>query len=82
MFGPDPGEPSEFEKLARQSARETAHERAEAAWSRLERGDSVRTPDGWTGFISEKDPNGFEVYVENWERAGTYMAHRVEVLDR
>lgn len=51
--------------------------RAEYAYRRLEEGDQVETPDGWVGFISEKDPDGMHVWVESWERQGKYRASEV-----
>jgi len=56
-------------------------EMAEKAYRRLETGQKVRTPGGWSGFVSDKMPDGLRVYVETWDRADTFYAHEVEPDD-
>jgi len=71
-----------YEVIKQDVRRETARgsrgdRRDDEAISKLSEGQTVETPDGWTGFIAEKIPEAGEVYVESWERGGTYKASRV-----
>jgi hypothetical protein len=45
---------------------------------RLEIGQDVRTPDGWTGHVAEIYRDKGQVYVESWENSGTYWARELE----
>lgn len=76
------GDMSYGEKESWREGSRTRDSRDERAWRELEEGWSVETPDGWIGFIAEKDPDGRSVYVENWDRAGTYRASQVEPVDQ
>lgn len=77
MRDEDWGYMSESEKLGRISAAEDRNQRDMEAVQRLKEGQNVKTPDGWTGFISEKVPSKGKVYVESWNHGGYYAASRV-----
>lgn len=84
MFGSDPGEKSELEKMFDVDRKKRQHERDVGAMDRLSTDPptKVRTPDGWVGMVVEKYPDSGEAYVENWENGGTYRASRLEPIDR
>lgn len=69
------------EKEADRHASRQRAERDEAAYQRLEVGQTVRTPQGWTGGVAEKLPDGRRVYVETWDKGADYRASRVEPVD-
>jgi hypothetical protein len=53
-------------------------EENERALERLELGQTVETPDGWSGFVAEKHPERGTAYVETWDTGGTYQARLLE----